>query len=74
MGIKVEQKVGEPPVERVVLATAIRDIGEAARKLKSSGLNRRAIVLLLAESSKVPRRSVDAVLYAMEQLEKDYCR
>lgn len=74
MGVKVEQKKDEPPVERVVLATAIRDIGEAARKLRQSGLNRRAVVLLLAESSKVPRGAVNAVLDAIEQLERDFCR
>lgn len=74
MGVTVKQGIEGAPIERVVLAAAIRDIGEAARRLKSSGLNRKAVVLLLADSSKCSRSAVNAVLDAMEQLERDYCR
>lgn len=70
--VKVVQKEDEV-VERSVLAQAIVDISEAANKLRLSGLNRRAIVLLLSESSRVGRKDVEAVLTAIEYLKKDFC-
>lgn len=70
-------KVKENPADVVqpeVLASAIRDIGAAARKLAASGLNRKAVVVLVADASKVSRSTVGAVLDALATLERDYCR
>jgi len=64
----------EKLVEHAVLAQAIIRLSEAAQSLtRLSGLNEEAIVTLLNRSSKVPRRDIQAVLYAMKQLKRDYC-
>ncbi len=65
----------EQPVEREVLADAIVKLSKAAQALNQrSGLNHRAIVVLLHDHSRVPKRDIEAVLRAMQQLERDYCR
>ncbi len=63
----------EAPVEKTVLAKAILDINVAATALKKSGLNRRAIVVLVSHSSKQPQYVVSNVLDGLEQLKRDYC-
>ncbi|MCI0620297.1 MAG: hypothetical protein L0387_01245 [Acidobacteria bacterium] len=65
----------EQPAEREVLADAIVKLSKAAEALNQrSGLNQRAIVVLLHDHSRVPKRDIEAVLRAMQQLERDYCR
>lgn len=64
----------DKPVPREILAEALVRIGEAFVKLRASGLNRRAIVLLVSESSGQTRGAVGDVLDALESLSKDYCR
>jgi hypothetical protein len=65
----------EHPVDRQVLATAIRDISKAMNGLLKSGLNRRAITLLVWDAcTAVPKTHVQAVLDALPDLEKRYCR
>lgn len=71
--MRVKENVDDV-VQPEVLASAIRDIGAAAKKLAASGLNRKAIVLLVADSSKCSRGAVNAVLDALASLERDYCR
>ena len=58
--IKVEQDP-EKPVETKVLAQAIVDIGKAARALADSGLNQKAIVVLVAHDSKQPQYVVKTI-------------
>lgn len=62
----------EAPVAQEVLAQAIVDISAAAKKLCKSGLNKKAIVVLVAHSSGRPQYVVGLVLDALEQLAKDY--
>ena len=62
----------EKPVEKPALAQAIVDISKAAEALASSGLNRGAIVLLVAHSASVPQGTVKAVLDSLESLTRDY--
>jgi hypothetical protein len=63
------------PVEKAVLAKSIVDLSRAAQRLSSaSGLNDRALVILLAESAKVGRPSVAAVLSSLKNLEREWCR
>lgn len=64
----------EAPVERPVLAQAIVDISKAARALLDSGLNDRAINLLVADRSGVPITKVGYVLDALRELEDAYCQ
>jgi len=69
--IEVEQDPEQPVVTKV-LAQAILDISSAAKKLAASGLNRKAIVALLRDSSGQPKYVVEQVLDALEQLAEDY--
>lgn len=62
----------EKPIEKPVLAQAIVDISKAAKALAASGLNRRAIVLLVSHSAAVPQGTVKAVLDSLESLTRDY--
>ena len=61
-------------IETPVLAQAIVDIGKAAQRLSASGLNRKAITLLVSHDSKVPQRDVTYVLDSIEHLAKTYCK
>lgn len=63
----------DAPVPREVLATSLVRIAEAFQKLRASGLNRRAIVILVSASSGQGRGVVEHVLNALESLRKDYC-
>jgi len=57
-----------------VLAQAILDISKAAKRLSASGLNRKAIVLLVSADSKVAQLDVRHVLESLDYLAKTYCR
>lgn len=70
--LKVEQSP-EAPVEKTVLVKAIVDISAAMTALSKSGLNRRGVVILAAQSAKQPQYVVLSVLNSLEQLRKDYC-
>lgn len=60
-----------PSAERD-LSTAIRQMSDGVTRLLASGLNRRAIVTLLADSTKVGRRDIERVLDGLADLEKDF--
>lgn len=62
------------PVEHDVLATAIVSMSKAAQRLTDSGLNRKAIVVLVSHDSKLPARDVVAVLDSLETLTARYTR
>lgn len=71
--VKVVQP--DPPVEREILADAIVKLSDAVQRLDSaSGLNRTAIVILLQADTKLPRRSIEAVLDAISMLRERYCK
>ena len=70
--VKIEQPEGDAPIPQPVLAQAIVDISAAAKKLAASGLNRRAIVLLVAHTSGTSQTAVKAVLDSLESLTRDY--
>lgn len=63
----------EDIVPREVLAQSIVKISEAATALRKSGLNRKAVIVLVAHSSGVPQREIKAVLDSLETLKQDYC-
>lgn len=72
--VVIEQEP-ERPIEHKVLAQAIIDISRAARSLsEKSGLNRKAIVLLVSKSAAQSQGVVSDVLLALEQLERDYVK
>lgn len=62
----------EQPIETSVLAKAIVDIGAAAKRLSQSGLNRKAVVLLIAHDAGVSQSAVKAVLDSLTNLQATY--
>ncbi len=62
----------EAPVEPKDLSEAIERISDAMKTLLKSGLNRKAITVLLYDCTKVPKRDIEAVLNGLEALKKTY--
>lgn len=54
------------------LAAAVTKISESMTVLLKSGLNRKAIVVLLYDYTKVPKRDIDLVLNGLERLKGYY--
>jgi hypothetical protein len=65
-----EQK---PPPDPATLAEAIVKISAGFESLKKSGLNQRAIVVLLNDWTGVGKRDVDNVLIGLRDLATIYC-
>lgn len=72
-------KEGAPtPVKRPLLddpeslAEAIRNISAGMRRLIGSGLNRKAIVVLLKDSTGQPKHVIEQVLDHLDELSRKY--
>ena len=74
MAQRVKVKKSEPPESKEILAEAIVNIGGAFKKLQTSGLNKKAIIILIQAETKLPQRDIKLVLDALPQLERWYCR
>lgn len=59
-------------VSKGQLADCLLNISAAFQKLLASGLNRKAIVILIHDQSKVNKREIELVLNNLEQLKEDY--
>lgn len=66
---KPEPEIAAEPKD---LSEAVERISDAMKTLLKSGLNRRAIVVLLHDSTKIPKRDIEAVLSGLETLKKTY--
>lgn len=64
----------DPPETKEILAEAIVRLGESVKKLDESGLNKKAILLLLQDATRLPKRDIRAVLDAIPRLKGWYCR
>ena len=66
----------EKPVKTEILAEAIVRVGKAFDDLAKSGLNERAIIVLVhdATKQKVSKGDIKDILDAMKQLRAWYCR
>jgi hypothetical protein len=64
----------EKPVTKEILATSIIAISDAVKKLYDSGLNRRAVVALIADDTKLGKGTIDAVLDSLLDLRKTYTK
>lgn len=64
----------DPPETKEILAEAIVRIGSAMNKLKASGLNEDAIIILVHAKSNVNKGEIKAVFDALRRLEGWYCR
>lgn len=69
--IKVVQDEAKP-IEVSVLAKAITDISVAAKRLSQSGLNRKAVIVLIAHDSGLGQGVVRAVLDSLTDLQRTY--
>jgi|SRR5271156_1864824 len=64
----------EEPVTQEVLATAIVAISEAVEKLYKTGLNRKAVVALIADDTKLGKGTIETVLSSLLDLRKTYTK
>jgi hypothetical protein len=71
--VKVVHPEGKP-VPKEILAEAIVRVGESIKALNEGGLNRHAIVVLLVDATKLPKRDINLVLDALPRLRSWYCR
>lgn len=60
------------PADAKRLAESIKRIDKAMKELAESGLSRKALVTLLADSTGVAKRDINAVLNGLETLGNDY--
>lgn len=74
MAARVRVAKSEPPESKEILAEAIVNIGNASKKLLASGINKKAVIILLQAQTKVPQRDIRLVLDALPQLERWYCK
>lgn len=72
--MKVNQAVDEPPVTKEVLAQAIVNISKSFDRLLKSGLNKRAIIILIAHDTKLGIGQIENVLGSLERLAYNYAR
>jgi hypothetical protein len=66
--------LSDPPETPEVLAMAITDISDGMKRLLASGLNRKAIEVLLFDATHVPKRQITKVIDALGDMKRDYCR
>jgi hypothetical protein len=59
MSVKVTKS--DPPESPEILAEAIVRIGTAMQKLKASGLNEDAIIILVQAKTSLPRRDIKLI-------------
>jgi hypothetical protein len=64
----------EQPITKEILATAIVEISDAVQKLYKSGLNRRAVVALVADDTKLGKGTIETVLDSLLDLRKTYTK
>lgn len=60
--------------EAKVIADALVHVSTGMKQLQAGRLNQRALLLLLADSSKVPMRTIEKVLSSMTTLADDYLK
>ncbi len=69
----VTVKKSEPAESKEILAASIVRISEAFTALKSSGLNKQAIVVLLHDQTKIAKRDINIILDSLARLKGWYC-
>lgn len=64
----------EPPESKEILAEAIVRISNGFLSLQKSGLNKRAIVVLLQAETKLSQRDIILILDSLARLKGWYCQ
>jgi len=73
--VNIVQKDPANPVAANVIADSIVEIAKAMKTLNDSRLKRRAIIILLHNSTGgIPRRDIESVLDSLAQLEKEWLK
>lgn len=67
-------KVVEDETPTEVLAASIAEIAKAMKSLTASRLRHDTLVLLISHSSKVPQKTVKAVLESISTIDKNYLK
>lgn len=63
----------ENPVEKEVLAEAIVRMSEGVNALSKSGINKKGIILLVHDHTKLPKREIESVIDSLAELKSLYC-
>ena len=71
--VKVVQQENEPPVPVEIIAQSIIRLDEAVKKMLSSGLNEYALIVLLADSSRLSKTAIRILLRSLKTLRQTYC-
>jgi hypothetical protein len=74
MATRITVKKSDPPESKEVLATAITKISDGFDAMLKSGLNKKAIIILIQAETKLPQRDIRLVLDALPRLKGWYCR
>lgn len=64
----------EKPVEKNILALAIKDISTALKRLQQSGVTKEAIIVLVKDRTRLSKEDIKTVFAALSQLEQDFVR
>jgi 2-phospho-L-lactate guanylyltransferase (CobY/MobA/RfbA family) len=70
--VKINVVPNDPKITKDVLATTISKLSDATSALLNSGLNEKAILTLLADSTKLSKKSIKRIIDAINQLRADY--
>lgn len=70
--MKVKQNT-DKPVEKEILAESIVKISSAFKALQKSGLNKKAIIVLVQDQTKLPKRDIQLVIDSLAYLQRAYC-
>jgi len=65
---------GAKIVPKSVLATAILQISDGVKDLEKSGLNRRAVIALIADDTKLGKGAITTVINSLADLAKNYTK
>lgn len=71
-GKPLMEVLDDEPADVHDLATNIRKLSEGVEKLLASGLNRKAVVVLLKDHTGVSQKTINTVLDGLQELAKKY--
>lgn len=64
----------ENPISKEVLASAVVKIAQGVKRMNATPLNRRAVVVLLADQTRIAKSTVERVLNGLDNLEFTYLK
>lgn len=68
----VKQAADEPEIPAEIIAKAVVEVSEAARKMNAAGLREEAIVLLLNDRCRVGKTEIRLILRMLPELRRIY--